>query len=121
MTETKRDTKKVCEEGDKNAPLFFGVLKLETLQKKILNGHKKKKKRSELVVSMNPPNPSSHQYHQPGPPMHNGGYQQQQQHKLPKKIIEKYISTGEIIGNFTLPFLPIQYTNILRIPSTSTF
>jgi hypothetical protein len=33
MTETKRDTKKVCEEGDKNAPLFFGVLKLETFTK----------------------------------------------------------------------------------------
>ena len=28
-----RDTKKVCEEGDKNAPLFFGVLKLETFTK----------------------------------------------------------------------------------------
>jgi hypothetical protein len=29
----KKRYKKVCEEGDKNAPLFFGVLKLETFTK----------------------------------------------------------------------------------------
>jgi hypothetical protein len=33
VTETRKRYKKVCEEGDKNAPLFFGVLKLETFTK----------------------------------------------------------------------------------------
>ena len=49
MTETKRDTKKVCEEGDKNAPLFFGVLKLETLQKK--NIKRTQKEKEEIRIS----------------------------------------------------------------------
>lgn len=50
MTETKRDTKKVCEEGDKNAPLFFGVLKLARLYKK-KNIKRTQKEKEEIRIS----------------------------------------------------------------------
>jgi hypothetical protein len=43
VTETRKRYKKVCEEGDKNAPLFFGCFETRSpLQKKIKRTQKEK-------------------------------------------------------------------------------
>ena len=49
VTETRKRYKKVCEEGDKNAPLFFGVLKLARLYKKKIKRTQKEKE--EIRIS----------------------------------------------------------------------